>query len=165
MRVAAVLELAVVRVCARYHQWCRFRRSRGLWLRLELVLPPPCDGAVVGRRGRERTRCETAPELEGGAARVVVLGHFGHELLVLGGRGGNGDVSMVLGRGAKHRGAADIDVLDAGAKVRPFRYRSFKGIPVVWKRRSGKQEALLGSKKEAQLQTIFRKVRKMKGAR
>src|SRR5690606_13936601 len=68
---------------------------------------PGGDGRVVGRQVREGLGGQLETLLGGGA-----LGGGGADPLVVGGVDHDGDVGVVLGRGADHRGPADVDLLD-----------------------------------------------------
>ena len=68
------------------------------------------DGGVIlrgaGVRGRREVRAQRPRR------RVVVGVHLGDHLVVPARAGDDGDPLVVLGRGAQHRGAADVHVLD-----------------------------------------------------
>jgi hypothetical protein len=68
------------------------------------------DRAVVGARGLEHLEREPATGRERGGAAVGA--HLGEDGIVVRGIGDDGDRLVVLGGGAQHRGAADVDVLD-----------------------------------------------------
>ncbi len=68
------------------------------------------DGGVVGGGGGEGCFGEAPAGVAGEAAGVG--GEFVGEAGVVGGGGDDGDVFEVLGGGADHGGAADVDVLD-----------------------------------------------------
>ena len=71
---------------------------------------PGGNGAVIGSRGGVDLHLETAARLERGGA--VVGAHLGEDRLVIGRVGNHGHGVGVLGGGAQHGRAADIDVLD-----------------------------------------------------
>ena len=69
------------------------------------------------RSRRHRRRCARTPSApaRGGSARRVappLSRHLGEQARVVGDVDDHGDVGVVLGRGADHRRAADVDVLD-----------------------------------------------------
>ncbi len=85
------------------------------------------DGRVIGSGEREGLLGETPAGLA--AERAVVGLEFFGEGRVVGNRGDDGDIFKVLGGGANHGGAADVDVLNdlgeggAGAWKRFFQRR------------------------------------------
>ena len=88
----------------------------------ELVaLQPLHDRGVVGRgagKGRER---KGAAGLH--SDRAVVRVQLGEQRAVLVGTRDDRDPRVVLGRGARHRGAADVDRLDIGALLERIEVR------------------------------------------
>ena len=79
-------------------------------------------GAAVGRQ-----RPSLAEGEAGGAVVGVELGEEGGVVLDV---GDGGHPGVVLGRGAQHRRAADVDVLDAGGVVGPGGDRRLEGVEV-----------------------------------
>jgi|GEM_PF-6315782 len=83
------------------HRDGQHRRERlGLIDRAE----PACDRAVIGCGGGEG--------LGGEQATLVEAGLAGRDDGVIGGIGDDRDISVILGGGAHHAGATDVDVLD-----------------------------------------------------
>ena len=88
------------------------RRWRATAVRARRALrEPAADGRIVGRGARVGLgRQRLAQRQAGGAA---VLGHLGEDLCVVLRIDHDRDGRVVLGGGADHGGAADVDVLDA----------------------------------------------------
>ena len=86
----------------------RERRDELLWERLD-VREPARDRRLVGRRRRERDGREASARLERKLAGGAQLGE--HRGVLVRPRDGR-DMREVLGRGAQHRGPADVDHLD-----------------------------------------------------
>ena len=103
------------------------RELRGT-LALQLGAHPRGDGAVVGRRGLEHVEGQLGARV---AQRGAVVGaHLGQDGVVALGARDHGHALEVLRRGAQHRRAADVDVLDAGAEVGPAGHRLLEGVEV-----------------------------------
>ena len=76
---------------------------------------PTGDGGVVGGGTGEGLGGQPAAERQRG--RAAIAGERGGDLGVIGGVDHDGDVAVVLGGGADHRRAADVDGLDHGALI------------------------------------------------
>ena len=96
--------------------------------RVELLSQPAGDRAVVGVGGPEHLERQLAAGLERGGAAVGA--HLLEDGIVAGGVGDHGDRRVVLGGGAQHGRAADVDVLDAGVEVGAAGDRLLEGVEV-----------------------------------
>ena len=83
----------------------------------ELFGEPIGDRRVIGRRARKGLGGELAAQLQ--RRHAVMRFKFVNERGVIVRLDHDRDVGMVLRRGADHRHAADVDVLDAGGEIAP----------------------------------------------
>ena len=95
---------------------------------LELGAHPRGDGAVVSRRGLEHVERQLGARVAQGGA--VVGAHLGQDGVVARRARDHGHALEVLGRGAQHGRAADVDVLDAGAEIGAAFHRLLEGVEV-----------------------------------
>ena len=94
----------------------------------ELAAQPLGNGAVVGVGGLEHTQRKLSARCKRGCA--VVGAHLGQDGAVACRVGYHGNAGEVLGGGAQHGRAADVDVLDAGTEVGAGFNRLLEGIEV-----------------------------------
>jgi hypothetical protein len=99
-------------------------RSPFLVQRSEIV----ADVAVVLRGVGESLFRQV--EAGGIGQRTAVGLHLGNQRRVVGRVGDDGDMAVVLGRGAHHRRTADVDVLDGVVEGVRLRHRGDEGIQV-----------------------------------
>ncbi len=92
----------------------------------EITGEPGGDRRVVGGSAGVGLEGERPTRLEGHAALV----ELGEHAVVVGGFDDDGDVGVVLGGGADHGGAADVDVLDGLVDVRPAGDGRFERVEV-----------------------------------
>ena len=113
----AVERGALMRVLAIAQGLCQLAREHhAARIRLaEHAGEPVRDRRVVGAGARIGGGGEALAQVEAGGALPGV--EFGHQGRVVGGVGDHRDEIVVLGRGADHRRAADIDVLDRRRKI------------------------------------------------
>ena len=107
---------------------------------------PPANGAIGGRRigqvlgepvrdrriigGGARKRLGGEPLTQGKGRRSLVRGHLRQHGGVILRLDYHGHVAVVLGRGAHHGRAADVDILDAGGVVGAARHRLLEGVEI-----------------------------------
>ena len=93
---------------------------------VDLLGEPIGDRRIVGRRARKSLGGELAAQLQRRHAAVGF--EFRNERGVIARLDRDRDVGMVLRRGADHRHAADVDVLDAGGEIAAARGGGFERI-------------------------------------
>ncbi len=90
---------------------------------------PFSNGAIIARRVRESLGGEGAAESSRGLAVMGI--QLGQQCAVILRVHHHTDAVMVLGRGAKHRRAANIDVLDDGLEISTAREGFAEGIKIA----------------------------------
>jgi hypothetical protein len=94
----------------------------------ELAREPGRDRRIVLRGPREGARGERLAQAKRGSAAMRV--HLGKHACIVGGLDHHRHRVVVLGRGADHGRAADIDILDRGGKIGAARDRLLERIEI-----------------------------------
>ncbi len=99
------------------------------------------DGGVVARRALEHGHSQAAA---GGVREPAALAQLGQHRVVVGGIRHHAHVGVVLGRGAEHRRAADVDLLDGvGQRDVGLRHGGLERVEVHHHQVDGLQLVLL----------------------
>ena len=89
---------------------------------------PRGNGGIVGSGARIGGTCQLFAERR--IRRAVIVGHCGHDRVIIRRIGDDGDAFMVLGGGPDQRRSADIDVFDAGLEIAAAGDSRFERIKV-----------------------------------